>query len=473
MRRLPILKLNKLAPGMQAMIDLKRFRSAFLALALAPLAACSSVPNPLNAFDFLSGGSENGDTAPSDGRVSILSFEQTLQTGTDTELPVVSLPQAYVNSVWPQPGGYPTHALQHTQASGNLDVLWRQSIGQGSNNDRRLNARPVIADGHIFAGDATGRITALDAETGSEIWSVHLRVPNRFDRMSFGSGLAYDSGRIYAHSGFNFFAALDATTGAEIWRTETLVPFHGAPTVADGRIFVTSDDNELLALDAETGAVLWTYQGIVETARLLTGPSPAVLGDIVVAPFASGEIVALRVQNGNPVWSDSLTRAGGLTAMSEINDVAGSPVIMDGIVYAMSHSGTLVAIELRTGERMWTQPAGGLHTPWLAGDFLYIITSEAELVCLNRNTGVVHWITQLDLFRNPDRRKNRIAWAGPVLAGGRVFLASSEGDAVVVNAYDGEIIRQYALGGSVFVAPVIANETIYVVSDEARLIALR
>ncbi len=455
------------------MIDVKRLRIAALALVMAPLAACSSVPNPMNALDFLSGDDENADSAPTDGRVSILSFEQTLQISTDTELEAVTLPQAYVNSVWPQPGGYPTHALQHTQASGNLDTAWRQSIGQGSNNNRRLNARPVVAEGRIFAGDATGQITALDADSGNQLWSVRLRVPNRYDRMSFGSGLAYDSGHIYAHSGFNFFVALDAETGEEIWRTETLVPFHGAPTVADGRVFVTSDDNEMLALDAESGAVLWTYQGIVETARLLTGPSPAVLGDIVVAPFASGELVALRVQNGNPVWSDSLTRGAGLTALSEINDVAGSPVIIDGIVYAMSHSGTLVAIELRTGERVWSQPAGGLHTPWVAGDFLYIISSEAELVCLNRNTGVVHWITQLDLFENPNRRKNRIAWAGPVLAGGRVFLASSDGDGVLVNAYDGEIIRQFSLGQSVFVAPVIANETVYVVTDEARLIALR
>ncbi|WP_417478443.1 PQQ-binding-like beta-propeller repeat protein [Maricaulis sp.] len=455
------------------MIDVKRLRTAVLALVLAPLAACSSVPNPMDAFDFLSGGNEDSDTAPTDGRVSILSFEQTLQISTDADIPAVTLPPAYVNTVWPQPGGYPTHALQHTQASGDLAVAWRQSVGQGSNNDRRLNARPVIADGHIFAGDATGQISARDAETGQEVWSVRLELPNRYDRMSFGSGLAHDSGRVFAHTGFNFFVALDAATGAEVWRTETLVPFHGAPTVADGRVFVTSDDNELLALDAATGSVLWTYQGIVETARLLTGPSPAVLGDIVVAPFASGELVALRVQNGNPVWSDSLTRGAGLTAMSEINDVAGSPVILDGTVYAMSHSGTLVAIELRTGERIWTQPAGGLHTPWVAGDFLYVTTSEAELVCLNRNTGVVHWITQLDLFENPNRRKHRIAWAGPVLAGGRVFLASSSGDGVLVNAYDGEIIRQFSLGATVFVAPVIANETVYVVTDEARLLALR
>jgi outer membrane protein assembly factor BamB len=291
--------------------------------------------------------------------------------------------------------------------------------------------------------------------------------------MAFGGGLAFDNGRIYAHAGFNFLVALDANNGSELWRAEIIVPFHGAPTVADGRIFVASDDNEMIAIEADSGQVLWTYQGIVESARLITAPSPAVLGDVVVAPFASGELVALRVQNGNPIWSDSLTSAGSLTAMSDINDVAGSPVIADGAVYAMSHSGSLVAISLRTGERIWSQPAGGLHAPWVAGDFIYVVTSEAQVVCLNRLTGQIHWIEQLDLFENPDNRENRIAWSGPLLASGRVFLTSSRGDAVLLNAYDGSVIREYELRDDVFVAPVIANETIYVVTDEARVIALR
>jgi outer membrane protein assembly factor BamB len=454
------------------MIDVKRIRMVALALVMAPLAACSSVPNPLDALPGFGNDSVEGETAPSDGRVSILTFEQGLQVGEEGAA-AVTLPPAYVNPLWPQPGGYPTNALQHTQASGNLDVLWRQRFGEGSDNDRRLNGRPVVADGRAYVIDSRGQVSALDAETGAGIWDARLVGPNSRDRMAFGGALAFDNDRIFVHAGFNYFVALDANTGAEIWRTEALVPFHGAPTVVDGRVFVTSDDNELLALDSSTGAVLWTYQGIVETARLLTAPSAAVLGDIVVAPFASGELVALRVQNGNPVWSDSLTRSGALTAMSEINDVAGSPVIIDGVAYAMSHSGILVAIELRTGERLWSQPAGGLHTPWVAGDFLYIVTSEAEVVCVNRMTGAVQWITQLALFENPNRRKNRIAWSGPVLAGGRVFVASSRGDAVLLNAYDGSNMRNFRLNDSVFVAPIIANETIYVVTDEGRMIALR
>ena len=456
-----------------AMSNLKRVLTVLSVLAFAPLAACSSVPNPLpNGIPFLNSEDDgvDGDAPPREDRVSILSFEQNLEV---TDSGPINLPTAYVNTTWPQPEGYPTHSIQHTQASGGLDLLWREGIGDGSNNSRRLNARPVVADGRVYTIDARGQVTATDADTGERIWRNRLENANRRDRMAFGGALAFDSGRIYAHAGYNFFVALDAATGSEIWRTETLVPFHGGPTIADGRVFVSSDDNEMLALDAESGDVLWTYQGIIETARLLTAPSPAVQGDIVVAPFASGELVALRVQNGNPVWSDSLTRAGGLTALSEINDVAGSPIIHDGAVYAMSHSGILVAIDLRSGERQWSQPAGGMHAPWIAGDYLFIVTTNAEVVCVERATGEVRWITQLDLFENARRRKNRVSWAGPILAGGRLFLASSDGDGVLVNAYDGSVVREFNLRDNVFVPPVIANETIYVVTDEARLIALR
>ena len=455
------------------MIDVTRIRSFLLVAALAPLAACSSIPNPMNVIPGFGGDDQDelNGTAPDDGRISIMSFEQGLQL--DGETASVDLPTAYTNLVWPQPGGYPTHALQHTQASGPLDVAWRQSFGQGSDNDRRLIGRPVIADDRIFAIDANGVVTAHSAADGSRIWSSRLEGPTRRDRMSFGGAVAYENGRIFAHAGYNYFVALDAETGSEIWRTETLVPFHGAPTVAEGRVFVTSDDNELIAIEADSGTVMWTYQGIVETARLLTAPSPAVLGDLVVAPFASGELIALRVQNGNPIWSDSLSGSTGLTALSDINDVAGSPVIMGDTVYAMSHSGLLAAISLRTGERLWTQPAGGSHAPWVAGDYLFITTNEAEVACLDRHTGAVLWITQLDLFEDPNKRRHRIAWTGPLLAGGRVFVAASNGDAVVLNAYDGEVIREMDLRDDVFIGPVIANETVYVLTDEARLIALR
>lgn len=438
------------------------------------LAACSSIQDTastLNPFTIIE--EDDANAPPVDERVSILSFEQSLQADPEAAALPVELPTAYRNTIWAQPDGYPTHAMQHTQASGPLDILFRRNFGNGSNRSSRINSRPIYADGRIYAMDGRGYVFALDPENGSEIWEVALREPNRNDRTSFGGGLAFDGGRVFVHNGHRFLAALDAATGQEIWRAESLTPFHSAPTAVGGMVYASTDDNELYAIDQSNGEIVWNHQGIAEPARLLTSPSVAVLGETVVAPYASGELVALRSQNGNPIWNDALTRSGGLTPISAINDVAGSPVIVDDMVYAMSHSGILAAFNLRTGERIWTQPAGGLHAPWVAGNFLFLVTSDGEVVCVDRTDGTIRWITQLQQFESERRRRNRIAWAGPVLAGNRLFLAGSHGGGVFLSATDGTIQRTVNLGDPVFVAPIIVNETIYVVTDEARLIALR
>ncbi len=453
------------------------------------LAGCGAGER-LSGLNPFSGPETDDPDAPADDRrISILEFEEGPERAVDAG--PLALPPAYVNDRWPQPDGYPTHAVQHVEASGPLDRLFRVDAGSGSDRDRRLNTRPVLLDGVIYVMDASGRVTALDADTGGDIWRVRLEAPEEDGAeggrlfgvvpvprrgsgpLNFGGGLAVDGGLVYAHAGYGYVVALDAQSGEEVWRQTSFTPFHTAPTVADGRVFVTTDDNELYALDARSGEVLWTHQGIAESARLITAPSAAVSGEVVIAPYTSGEIVALRAQNGSELWSDSLTRTGGLTPLASINDISASPVVLGDRVYAVSHSGVMGAFDLRTGERVWTQNVSALHTPWIAGDFLFLITTDAEAVAIDRRNGDVRWITQLRAFENERRRRDRIAWAGPVLAGGRLLAFSSDERMAILDPATGEVREERRLNDPVYVAPIIANETVYVLTDDARLIALR
>ncbi len=461
-------------------------RSTFL-LAIATsflLAGCGAGERIANLNPF-AGETDDPDAPAESNRISVLELEEQLNVTGETG--PITLPRAYVNSAWPQADGYPTHAMQHTQASGGLNRIWRVRAGEGSNNDRRVNARPVIADGVVYTITSEGRVSAHSLDNGSEVWATRIRgvereaegdsmLPffGRGDRvLTFGGAISFDAGRVYAHSGGKFIVALDASTGEEIWRQTALTPFHSAPTIAEGRVYLTTDDNELFALSTEDGSVLWTHRSISETARLITAPSPAVLGETVIAPFTSGEIVALRAQNGTVLWSDSLTRTGGLTPLSSINDIAASPVILGDHVYALSHSGIMAAFDLRSGERQWELPAGGLHAPSVVGNYLYVVTVDAEVVAIQRETGQVRWITELPAFKNERRRRDRISWAGPVMAGGRLLVASSEGELVFLDPATGDRTEDRDLDDPVFIAPVIANETVVVLTDEGRLIALR
>jgi len=248
---------------------------------------------------------------------------------------------------------------------------------------------------------------------------------------------------------------------------------HSAPVASNGRMFVVSDDNEVFAFNSNTGEVLWTYQAIVETARMLTSPAPAIVDDVVIVPFSSGELVALRVQNGGVLWQDALSSSARLTPLASLNDIASGPAVADGYVIASAQSGVMTAFDLRTGQRIWRQPAGTIGFPLIVGDFVYAVTTEGQVVCMSKLDGTVVWLQQLEAFENAKKRKKRIVWSGPIIAGNRLFLASSKGEKVIINPADGSIMSSGKVGGDVFVPPIIANETVYVLTDEAKLIALR
>lgn len=477
------------------------FGAAFAPLFL--LGGCSTLGgavDAINPFDKTEKQikEEQGAVAGNEDRISLLSLDDTLQISSDVTPENVVLPPAYVNPDWPQVGGNLSHAMQHTGASGALNKIWSRDIGKGSSKKGRVLAQPVISGGRIYVMDGENGVSAYDAGNGARIWehriTVKLKGKTRegrsgiFERItnptsigdrggkdkeSVGGGVAVADGKVIVTSGLGVVEALDAQSGAVIWRKRLTTPMHSAPAISDGRIFAVSDDNELFALNAETGAVLWTYQGITESARMLTAPSPAVVDNVVIAPFASGEIIAFQAQNGNVLWQDALTSSGRLTPLSSLNDIASGPVIADGYVIATAQSGVMSALDLRTGQRVWTQPAGSLGFPWVAGDFVYTVTTDGQAVCLSKLSGSVVWIQQLRAFKNEKKRKKRIAWAGPIMAGERLLTVSSRGDVVELSPYNGQVIRSYSVKQDVYVSPIIANETVYILSDEAKLIALR
>lgn len=484
------------------MNNLKQHKlSALTVLAGLMLTGCSTIGNTvsaINPFDN-NGGNAALDAAGGDtDRISILQLSESLQVaGTITPDQVV-LPPAYVNTDWPQQGGNTAHVVQHTAAPGPLKRVWSKDIGAGSGRKGRVLSPPVIANGVIYSLDGNNRVVALEEGTGKKLWDYKVTVEARrktregrasiiervqdplsflddsgVDKESVGGGVTYADGKLYVTSGLGKIAAIDAQSGEEIWGTQTLSPLHSAPVAGAERVFAISDDNVIYAFDTTTGETIWTHQAIIEPARMLTVPSPALVDDVLVAPFSSGELIALQQQNGNVLWQDSLSSSARLTPLASLNDIASGPVIADGYVIATAQSGVMTAFDLRTGQRIWSQPAGALGYPLIAGDFVYTVTTTGQVVCMSKLDGSVVWIRDLDLYKNAKKRKGRIVWNGPVLAGDRLIVVSSKGRMVKINPYDGEIIEESNVTKNVFIPPIIANETVYILSDTAKLTALR
>ena len=412
-------------------------------------------------------------------RISVLSFERALAVDPRIGDRPVAITPPFRNAAWAQPGGFAPHAAYHLALDG-LAPAFAVPMVSGNRGDVYIVAPPVSGGGKVFAFGTEADVAAVDAATGAAVWRVNVRPESITEKEarqlsgSAGGGVAYAQGRLFATTGFGEVLALDAETGDIVWRAASLVPFSTAPTVHGGRLYAVSRDSRLQVFDASDGARLWEYQAIAESATLMGATSPAVDEQVVVAGFDSGEVAALRVLNGTENWSDSLAgRAVQITPLSELNAIVARPVIDRGRVFAVSHGGRMVAIDLRTGARVWTADIGAVETPWVMGDYVFVVSLEGQLVCLLRETGQVRWVRQLRHYENVESRKGRIDWTGPVLAGGRLLLASSAGELVAVSPESGEVGERIALGAAVNVTPIVADGTLYMLTDDGTLLARR
>ncbi len=446
------------------MIKNKALKFAVLTLCLS---GCSSVSGMF--------GSKKEETKLEGERISVLELQRslspdfTLEDGT-----TFTFPEPWLNEAWPQAGGYPNHAMYNLSLSGEgTKRLWSTSIGRGSTDELPLNAQPVIANNMIFTLDTNLSLSAFNLENGRRVWRTDVENENEDEEVISG-GIAYAHGMLYVTNGYDEVLAVDHASGDIVWRKHLPAPSRAAPTVLNGRVYVTTIDSRLVTLSAKDGTGLWEYTGISETTGLLGAASAGANSDIVVPVFSSGEITALRVENGSVAWSDNLAsvqRFGG--GLGSLSDIKAMPIVDRGIIIAISYSGKMVAIDERTGTRIWQKEISGLQTPWVSGNLVFILSSDNQLIALNIMNGGIFWIKQLQQFEDEDDKEDPILWSSPIMADGELILAGSHGRLVRVNANNGDVIEFVKTGLNVQIAPIIANDTLYLLSENGKLSAYK
>lgn len=416
-------------------------------------------------------GEQEGAPLPGE-RMPVLLHERALSADPQLADSEILLPKPLVNQAWPQAGGYPNHAMHHLAARDDVQRLWKADVGTGSEGEERFVSSPIFADAAVFVIDADSRVSAFHGGNGRRLWSVDL-TPDDEDDGHIPGGLAWDEGRLFVTTGFGEVFALEGRTGNVIWHHTLDDALRVPPTVRGGRVFVITVGNKLQAFSAADGKPLWNHVGIAEVASLLGGASPAVDGGIVIAPYSSGELVALSVDSGRMLWSDTLTAMRRTDVISSLSHIRGRPVIDRGLVFAVSHGGLMLALDLRTGRRVWEREIGGAESPWVAGDYVFVLGINHELVCLGRKDGRIRWVTKLPQWQNPEEKLDPIQWTGPILVSDRLVLANNAGEAMAVSPYSGQVMGVVEMPDAISVPPIVANGTLFFLTNDADLVAYR
>jgi outer membrane protein assembly factor BamB len=437
-----------------------------LILPLLALAGCAYIPASL-------GGDKEAPVERAPGeRIAVMSGGPAIQADPALADAALSLPSPEINTGWVQHGGNVLGQLPHPALPVKLEKVQRESVGDGDSYPHNLIVAPVVAEGAVYAMDANGKISSHDAGDIGELRWISPGVATENGEPVMGGGLAYEADRLFAASGKGLVAALDAKSGLELWRQPLNIPIRSAPRADSGRVYVVTVDSQLFALDGKSGEVLWSHRGINEATGFLIEASPVATADYVVAPYTSGEIHVLRADDGSEVWNDMLLSPQRISASSVFTGIGGDPVIEGDALYVPGSAGLFAAFQLSTGRRLWEQPIASLNTPWVAGDALYILSTDAQLICLQRLDGRVKWATQLPVYEDAAKKKNHYTWHGPVLAGGRLLAVGAHGELMSANPETGQLLETQTIPDEAFVGPVIAGNVLYLVTRNAKLNAI-
>lgn len=386
----------------------------------------------------------------------------------------IRLPAVETNANWPQAPGSPSSRTDHPALSTQLTRVWSSDIGAGDGRRQRITAAPVVAGGLIYTLDSETLVTAT-ATNGQTVWEQDLRPPSDPGGQATGGGLAYDDGRLYVSVGYGNLVALDATTGAEVWQQRLDGTASGTPTVFDGLVYLTAGDDRGWAISAEDGRIAWQLTASPDVTNVLGAPAPAIGNGLAVFAFGSGEVQAVFRQGGLRRWDASVRGERLGAALGNVGDVTAEPVIDGNRVYVGNQSGRIVALNLESGARLWTANEGAEGNIVPAGDSIFVVSELNELLRLDASDGSRIWGVNLPRFvtDRPNRRAEVVVHHGPILAGGRLHVASNDGLLRSFDPESGALLSSVEIPGGATSDPVVAGGVLYVVSTNGDLHAFR
>ncbi|MDA9011933.1 PQQ-like beta-propeller repeat protein [Planktomarina temperata] len=390
------------------------------------------------------------------------------------DLPDLRLPSPQPLPAWTHQGGNAQHIAAHAELPSELTLSWSLRIGAGDGKRHQISAAPVAQGGQVYTLDSQSMVTAID-ETGTILWQSELGKSSDALKDASGGGLAVGGTQLFVTTGFGTVVALDTASGAELW-TQDLASYGGAsPTVYDDLLYIAARDGAAWAIDTSNGRIKWQVAGPTVAASHTGGPGPAVSDKYAVFPFGTGDVLASFRKGGLRSWSSGLSGARLGLASTQVRDLTGQPVIEGSSVYLASSAGRMAAVDLNTGLRIWTAKQGSQGHILVAGGAVFAVSDAGNLIRLSKDDGALIWSTPLPKFTKKSVKSLAKIHAhyGPILAGGRLILASSDGLIRQFNPADGTLITTVDLPSGAASAPIVVNGTLYVLSTKGDLLAFR
>ena len=359
-------------------------------------------------------------------------------------------------------------------------VLWTKSIGGGV-DDYFSRLSPAVGYGKIFAADREGEIVALDPRDGKKIWSViisrksnesslsnlyGLFAGNVSAKISGGLSLAYNA--VYFGTEDGIVYSLNEADGTINWQTKVPSEVIAAPAIDENVVVVNTVSGSLMGLDALTGEVKWQNDSDVPPLTLRGISTPAATAGGAIVGLANGRLRVSIIDSGLTAWETVIAKPTGATELDRIVDIDSKPLVFGGTVFIVSYGGSLAAVELRSGNIIWTREYASFRDVTIDGNRLFVTDNNSNVYAIDRRNGVELW------SNNKLRRRNLTA-ATPV--GDYVVVGDKFGYLHYFTQEDGTYVSRIEIGSNdedegIYVEPIYSDDIFVVQTRDGKLSVL-
>ncbi|HWC77128.1 MAG TPA: PQQ-binding-like beta-propeller repeat protein, partial [Blastocatellia bacterium] len=312
-------------------------------------------------------------------------------------------------------------------------ALWKKRLGGGNTKMRKQNMSspsPVTDGRSVFVMTGTGVLKGFDFK-GTELWSRDVQTE-------------------YGRFGLNWGYASSPLLHEDALYVQVL---HGMRT---------DDPSYVMRIDKKSGKTFWKVNrpknAIMESPDSYTTPALLRYGSTTEIVITGGDCVT----GHDPATGKELWRVNGLNPQNAPNyRIVASPIVFDGIIYAPTRVKPMLAIksggrgDISTSHKLWQFMNGpDVPTPVTDGTYLYVITDNGVMYCLNAKTGEQVWGQQ--------RVKPGTYSSSPVLADGKIYVTNEDGVTTVVKAGPQfEVLAENALAEYCLSSPAISDGQLF------------
>lgn len=338
-----------------------------------------------------------------------------------------------------------------------VDVVWRAGVGSGLAGGV-YKLQPALDGDVIYAADSTGRIVALERESGKRVWRQRTG-----DEIT--GGVSSNEGILLYGTGNGEVVALSNSDGEELWRVSLGGEVISLPRT-DGRLVaVQTMDGRLHALDAQDGATRWHYDNPPPVLTLRGTASPTITDSLIISGFANGKVVAFNRSNGLVQWERRVALPQGRSEIERMVDIDASPLLVDDIVYAASFQGKAMALNRSNGRVRWEHDVSTHKDLAVSDRTLFISEANGRVLALSTSSGDRRWENEQLLRREI---------GGPQLIGDYLAVGDQDGYLHIMNRTDGEFAARRRLDRRGLSNTMVTDgDRLYILGDSGRMTAVR